>query len=67
MNVLSKNGVWIALWLLLSTPTAIAGTLTASVDSAHISRNETLTLTLQYDQRSSDKPDTSALETQFNV
>jgi hypothetical protein len=67
VNVLSKNGVWIALWLLLSTPTAIAGTLTASVDSAHISRNETLTLTLQYDQRSSDKPDTSALETQFNV
>jgi len=62
----SLNIALIAL-LLFFSHNLLAGTLTASVDSTHISRNETLTLTLKYDERSGDTPDTSELEKQFNI
>ncbi len=67
-TVLQKiQQVFFLLILLTASHQLFAGALTASVDSTHISRNETLTLTLKYDGRSSDKPDTSALEQQFNI
>jgi hypothetical protein len=55
------------LFLLLFSPSLLAGALTAEVDSTQISRNETLTLTLKYDERTSEKPDTSELAKQFNI
>lgn len=55
------------LFILLFSPSLLAGTLTATVDSTQISRNETLTLTLKYDERTGDKPDTNELEKQFNI
>lgn len=55
------------LTLLLSINTLYAGNLTASVDRTTVHRHETLTLTLQYDARSSDDPDTTDLSKQFDI
>ncbi len=66
MKSLLKNCALTAL-LLFGAQTVMAGKLTASVDSTHISRNETLTLTLKYDERAGDAPDTSELAQQFNI
>ncbi|MEZ5540071.1 MAG: BatD family protein [Pseudomonadales bacterium] len=55
------------LFLICFSGSLYAGTLTATVDSTQLSRNETLTLTLQYDERTSDKPDTRELEQSFNI
>lgn len=55
-----------ALWALLTT-SAHAGNLTAEVDSTHINRNETLTLSIQYDEQTRTTPDTTDLEKDFNI
>lgn len=53
-----------SLWL---TTSVFASSLTAQVDRTHIQPDETLTLTLTYDGRSSEEPDTQDLEQQFDI
>lgn len=52
---------------MLATVQAQAGTLTATVDRTRMNNNETLALTLQYDDDADEEPDTRALEQQFNI
>lgn len=56
------------LFTLLSISSAYAGTLSASVDRTQLKQNETLNLTVQYDDDpDGEEPETQALEQHFTI
>jgi hypothetical protein len=58
----------LALTLLLLTNTAVAGTLTASVDRKEITENDSFRLFLRYDEQIGfDQPDLTALKKDFRI